>query len=620
MNSQMWNPYHHQTNSPLNSSGSSSTSSSSSAASPIENSSKTTPLSIASLIPTPPSNSYDQESAQQLVQNEDNNSNLDLPTKSTDQTQSLNPNQLNSDSSSVSTNSSPTTYRSSPLNSSASYYNQYANFYQNTNFYNHQNSTVNPNTAYQNYHQYFPALDLSTHYNNNTSNTNVDSYNSNTRFSNSSNSSLSKQESEDLNKVTPPPASSPTSINSNAVYYNNMNLSAAQTTPAAAFNSYYQHHHHQQSVAQHFPAPFLAHHSNPYYSSEINAQQTKQSELTIVKAHDASSSSAIAYQERPAQIQPKVKPAPSTTTTSTMNPKNLNIKVKLQDMHLWKQFNQIGTEMIITKSGRRMFPSLRVSVSGLESQSIYQMAIDIIPVDENRYKYHNGEWVVSGKGESPFGNPGYLHSDGDMKGSQWCKQIISFHKLKLTNNPFDKAGHIVLNSMQKYVPRLHVIQDGKLIESVIFHECVFMAVTAYQNEAITKLKIEHNPFAKGFRDGQHRKDYRNQHMGNNRISIEDGNEDGENNDDFSQSNEDTRLSSAKMAKNVDSALQIKDMNNMALNQQQQQQFQQFNQFNSMMMMNQGQHLYNHNHHYYSNVNKLAATPNELEAASLLFNY
>jgi len=32
-----------------------------------------------------------------------------------------------------------------------------------------------------------------------------------------------------------------------------------------------------------------------------------------------------------------------------------------------------------------------------------------------------------------------------------------------------------------------------------------MAVTAYQNEDITKLKIKHNPFAKGFREEQTRK-------------------------------------------------------------------------------------------------------------------
>ena len=33
-----------------------------------------------------------------------------------------------------------------------------------------------------------------------------------------------------------------------------------------------------------------------------------------------------------------------------------------------------------------------------------------------------------------------------------------------------------------------------------FQETAFMAVTAYQNQLITKLKIDSNPFAKGFRD------------------------------------------------------------------------------------------------------------------------
>jgi len=81
---------------------------------------------------------------------------------------------------------------------------------------------------------------------------------------------------------------------------------------------------------------------------------------------------------------------------------NPNIKAKLQDQSLWKQFNQIGTEMIITKCGRRMFPSLRVSVSGLDSNSKYTMLIEIVPVDDNRYKYHNGEWIISGKAEAHF--------------------------------------------------------------------------------------------------------------------------------------------------------------------------------------------------------------------------
>lgn len=40
------------------------------------------------------------------------------------------------------------------------------------------------------------------------------------------------------------------------------------------------------------------------------------------------------------------------SATSNNNP---NIKVKLQDMSLWKSFNEVGTEMIITKTGRLVY-------------------------------------------------------------------------------------------------------------------------------------------------------------------------------------------------------------------------------------------------------------------------
>ena len=51
--------------------------------------------------------------------------------------------------------------------------------------------------------------------------------------------------------------------------------------------------------------------------------------------------------------------------------------------------------------------------------------------------------------------------------------------------------------------RLQGDQDhvgGLKMTMVWFQECTFIAVTAYQNEKITQLKIDHNPFAKGFRD------------------------------------------------------------------------------------------------------------------------
>ena len=86
----------------------------------------------------------------------------------------------------------------------------------------------------------------------------------------------------------------------------------------------------------------------------------------------------------------------------TVKKSDPKIKVKLQDMDLWKQFGQIGTEMIITKAGRRMFPAIRVNISGLEPESKYIMFIDMVPKDDNRYRFYNNEWVVNGKGEPHF--------------------------------------------------------------------------------------------------------------------------------------------------------------------------------------------------------------------------
>jgi len=78
---------------------------------------------------------------------------------------------------------------------------------------------------------------------------------------------------------------------------------------------------------------------------------------------------------------------------------------------------------------------------------------------------------------------------------------------------------VILHSMHKYQPRVHVIEcrssppvnvsqllpKNKRIDdiidkgrtTVVFPECVFTTVTAYQNQQITKLKIDRNPFAKG---------------------------------------------------------------------------------------------------------------------------
>ncbi|XP_067643005.1 T-box transcription factor TBX3 [Eurosta solidaginis] len=186
--------------------------------------------------------------------------------------------------------------------------------------------------------------------------------------------------------------------------------------------------------------------------------------------------------------------------------------VTLQNDELWKQFHQIGTEMIITKSGRRMFPSMRLSLSGLEDESHYCVLLEMVPIGDCRYKFSGSQWIPAGGAEPQSPQRMYLHPDSPASGAHWQAQPILFNKVKLTNNTLDSSGHIVLASMHKYQPRIHVIRTADLTQipwapqqAFVFPETEFVAVTAYQNDRITKLKIDNNPFAKGFREtGQSR--------------------------------------------------------------------------------------------------------------------
>ena len=204
---------------------------------------------------------------------------------------------------------------------------------------------------------------------------------------------------------------------------------------------------------------------------------------------------------------------PAILEHDSSNNINSNARVMLENNPLWDEFHTENTEMIITKAGRRMFPEIRIRVMGLEMDERYIMVMDLAPYDDNRYKYHENEWVVAGKADPPVQGRLYIHPDSPCMGREWMKQPISFQKMKLTNNNLDQNGYIILNSMHKYQARIHIVLMDMTDENGVrrpssfsthtFKETVFYAVTAYQNPKITKLKIKYNAFAKGFRSSDH---------------------------------------------------------------------------------------------------------------------
>ncbi|NXP71228.1 TBX10 factor, partial [Ramphastos sulfuratus] len=227
--------------------------------------------------------------------------------------------------------------------------------------------------------------------------------------------------------------------------------------------------------------------------------------------------------------------------SSGKNRRVCHAAARLEMGSLWEEFNRLGTEMIVTKAGRRMFPTFQVKLSGLDPLADYVLLMDFIPLDDKRYRwgrsygdagagewgagpgsaqpllappryaFHSSSWLAAGRADPAAPGRVHFHPDSPAKGAQWMRQIVSFDKLKLTNNLLDDNGHIILNSMHRYQPRFHVVfvdprRDSERFahqnfKSFSFPETQFMAVTAYQNHRITQLKIASNPFAKGFRDG-----------------------------------------------------------------------------------------------------------------------
>uniref|UniRef100_A0A8D3A009 T-box domain-containing protein n=1 Tax=Scophthalmus maximus TaxID=52904 RepID=A0A8D3A009_SCOMX len=192
------------------------------------------------------------------------------------------------------------------------------------------------------------------------------------------------------------------------------------------------------------------------------------------------------------------------------------VTVTLENNKVWRQFHGCGTEMILTKPGRRMFPYCRFRLAGLDPECQYSLVLSIVPSDQYKYRWNRSQWEISGPAENQAQGliRAFAHHFSTCKGSDWMGSLVSFYKLKLTNNSQDQDNHIILHSMHRYIPRLHVIpvpEDvvttpdqpvvmGPESMTFTFPQTEFMAVTTYQNFRITQLKINYNPFAKGFRE------------------------------------------------------------------------------------------------------------------------
>ncbi|XP_035227803.1 T-box transcription factor mls-1-like [Stegodyphus dumicola] len=168
--------------------------------------------------------------------------------------------------------------------------------------------------------------------------------------------------------------------------------------------------------------------------------------------------------------------------------------------------------MILTKSGRRMFPLVQVQLTNLDPSKFYYVLLDIVLVDQMRYKFMNLQWVPSLKTNFQSEINFYNHSKSPALGSKWMQEPITFTGVKLSNYEKSDETRIILRSMHKYRVRIHVVQCSDITQlyysnfhTFDFPQTTFIAVTSYQNEKLADLKIEKNPYARAFKIGSKRR-------------------------------------------------------------------------------------------------------------------
>ena len=105
-----------------------------------------------------------------------------------------------------------------------------------------------------------------------------------------------------------------------------------------------------------------------------------------------------------------------------------------------------------------MFPTVRCSFSNLRPDMKYWVLLDIVPCDNKRYRYayHRSSWLVAGKADPPPPHRLYPHPDAPYTGDQLRKQVVSFEKVKLTNNEMDKNGQVSLEKTKTQKNYLYV--------------------------------------------------------------------------------------------------------------------------------------------------------------------
>ncbi|CAO4384275.1 unnamed protein product [Caenorhabditis nigoni] len=188
------------------------------------------------------------------------------------------------------------------------------------------------------------------------------------------------------------------------------------------------------------------------------------------------------------------------------------IQISLNNADLWKKFNNPMEMLVTRKTGRKMFPILEYSVSGLNPTAMYAIYLHMERMDDHKYRFRNNEWDNYAKGDPITPIQKIKHNSGPQTGMLWMNGPISFEQIRLTTDPkTEEKDSIFIQSLHKWRPVVTIrkfeneVENSDVDEEFRIETVWFIAVTKYQNPSIKGLKVENNKMASGFRPtGNHK--------------------------------------------------------------------------------------------------------------------
>ena len=140
-------------------------------------------------------------------------------------------------------------------------------------------------------------------------------------------------------------------------------------------------------------------------------------------------------------------------------------RVSILNLKVWKEVNEIGTEMVMSEKGRTMFPPLLTTVKGLSPEKFYTIKLCFRQVDSNIYifKDKGQEWKVVKAEDGEPHSASWIHRDSPKLGSHWMEKPFSFKDLRLINSKSALADQVRIHTCTHTHTHTHTMKPVMIV-------------------------------------------------------------------------------------------------------------------------------------------------------------